>query len=48
MKERKQFSVDEACKIRPFGPIAFRAGQTEILRIVIAAVLFGDDVFDVK
>jgi hypothetical protein len=48
MEQCEESAVDQPCQVRPLGPVAFRTGQTEVLRIVGAAVLHGDDVLDVK
>ena len=38
----------ESTKIRAFVEIAAEAAPSEIIRMITAAMLFGDDVFDVK
>ncbi len=43
-----QPAFDEPRQIGSLGPVAFGAGQTEVVRIVRAAVLYRDDMLDVK
>jgi hypothetical protein len=43
-----EFAIQESGHIWSFGPVAFGTGKTELIGIVGAKMLLGDDVLDMK
>ncbi len=48
IEQREKPAIQKAGEIGAFGPVAFRAGVTEQIRIIAAPVFFGDDMLDVE
>jgi hypothetical protein len=48
MEQRHDFAVEKACQVRPLGAIAFPTGKTEVLEIIAAAMLTGNDMFHME
>src|SRR5204863_155056 len=48
VEQRIQLASEQSSQIRPLGPIALRAGVTEAIGIVFAAMFFGNDVLDLE